>query len=154
MDDRSVVCDEANGDCGPVTAATGDPWWFVGDVTVPPLHQGQEADAELTPLRGEVILEALGALAVAHAFEDAFGNEAAESIGEDVAGDAKAPKQLVEAVVPEHDVTNDEQRPPVADDLERASDGADLAPVVALQHGAQASRITCVKQVTTVQLLA
>src|SRR5262249_26115870 len=71
-DRRSVAGDKADGDRRTVAASTGDPRRLVGDVAVSPLHQREEADTELSPLLREVVLEALGALAVADPIEDAF----------------------------------------------------------------------------------
>ncbi len=42
--------------------------------------------------------------------------------------------EVLEALQPEHSVTQDEQRPPLSHDLEGAGDRADLIRIVALQH--------------------
>ena len=115
--------------------------------------------AQLAAFLCQAVLEARGALAVGNAFEDSFGDEAVEAVGEDVAGDAEGREQLIEAVVAEHDVPNEQQRPSVADQFQRPSDGAHLALVVALQHHREPSRtyllhashlckVPCVTQVT------
>src|SRR5207247_3955754 len=85
-------------------------------------------------LVGEPVLEALGPLAVADPLQDSFLDEPVEPIGEDVAGDAEALLELLEAAQAQEAVADDQERPALADDLERAGDGAVLALVVAPQH--------------------
>ena len=51
-----------------------------------------------------------------------------------VARDAEIRLQLVEAAHAEEDVADDQQRPALADDLERAGDRADLVVVVVAEH--------------------
>ncbi len=52
--------------------------------------------------------------------EDSFVDKAIEPIGEDVACDAEAVVELVEAAQAEEGVPDDQQRPALADQLERA----------------------------------
>src|SRR5262249_36544013 len=117
-----------------VAPSTRDPGRLVRDVVVAPLHQRDNANAELAPFLRQVVLEALGVLAVANPLEDALADEAGQPVGEDGAGHPKAREQLIEAVVAKQDVTEDEQRPAVTHHFERAGYGADLRLVVAPQH--------------------
>jgi hypothetical protein len=48
---------------------------------------------------------------------------------------------LVEAATSQEDVSDDQERPPLADDLERASDRAVLALVVAFEHAVRLTEI-------------
>jgi squalene cyclase len=73
-------------------------------------------------------------LAVADAFEDSLFDKPVEPVGEDVAGNPKALLELVEAAQAQEGVTNDQERPALADDLERACNRAVLAFVVPFQH--------------------
>ena len=86
------------------------------------------------PFGVSAVLVSLGPLAVADALEDALVDEPAEAVGEDVARDAEALLELVEAAAAEEGVADDQERPALADDLERPRDRAVLAVVVALQH--------------------
>src|SRR5262249_4946709 len=71
-DRRSVGRQHPNGNGGPVAPAPREPRRLVGDVPVSPLHQREQAETELASFLGEVVFEALGALAVAHAVENAL----------------------------------------------------------------------------------
>ena len=115
-------------------------------MTVAPLHEGKQRYAELAALASQSVLEAFRPLAVANAVEDALGHESIEAVCEDVAGHSESVLQLVEPVVPESDVANDQQRPAVADELERACDRADLPFIGALEHEIERTAVTCVKQ--------
>ena len=74
------------------------------------------------------------ALLVEPALEHALLHEAREPRLEHVAGDAEVRLDLVEAAQPEHHVAHDQQRPALADDLERAGDAAHLSAVVVAKH--------------------
>src|SRR5919198_4359748 len=129
-DDGSVFGDDADRHWGAVAAAPGDPRWLLGDVAIAPLHQRQERDAQLAALLGEVVLEPLGPFAIADALDDPLVDESMQPIGQHVAGDAQAVEQLVETAEAENEVANDEQRPAVANELERAGNRAHLPFVV------------------------
>jgi hypothetical protein len=104
-------------------------------VAVAPLHERDDRRPEVDALLAEAVLEALGALLVAPALEQALLGQALEAIGQDVAGDAEAALEVVEAADAQEGVADDEQRPAVAEDLEGAGDGAVLVVVRAGQHG-------------------
>jgi hypothetical protein len=63
-------------------------------------------------------------------FEHPFGHEAVESVGQHGAGDVEVDQKVVEAAYAEKAVADDEDRPALADELERASDRAVLELVV------------------------
>ncbi len=128
-DDGPVLGDEADRDAGSVAASARDPRWLVGEVAVTPLHQRKQDEAEFAALLGEPVFESLGSLVVGDALEHALGDEAVQAVGEHVARDPEAVEELVEATMAENDVADDQQRPTVADHLERASDRTDLAVV-------------------------
>src|SRR5581483_5236678 len=101
----------------------------------------EQRDPQLGALLGQPVLEAGRPLAVADALEDARGDEPVEAIREDVARDAEAREQLVETTAAECDVADDQQRPAVADELERPGDRAVLAFVRALQHASTVAHL-------------
>jgi hypothetical protein len=103
-------------------------------VLVAPLSETGEGDVEVTPLSREPVLEPLRALAVAHLLQDALLHQAVQAVGENVTGDAEALLELVEAAEPEERVADNQQRPALADDLERPGDRAVLALVVAVEQ--------------------
>jgi len=92
-------------------------------VAFSPLSQGEDDWEEVAADVGEHVLLAAarwcGALG-----EEPVSGELAEAIGEDVAGDAGASLELGERSCPVHRVADDEKAPPVADEVERAGDGA------------------------------
>ena len=51
----------------------------------------------------------------------------------------------------EEDVADDQERPALADDLERPGDRAVLSFVVAFQHGSSVAPLSCVKQLYLLQ---
>jgi hypothetical protein len=89
-------------------------------VLVPPLPQACECDVELAAFVGHPVLVALGPLAVADALQDPLLDEAVQPVGEDVAGDPEALLELLEAAQAKEAVADDQERPGLADDLERA----------------------------------
>ena len=77
---------------------------------------------EVKPLVGEVVLVAAGALLTGEPFEDALVDEVVEARGEDVRRRADATFEVLEASGAVERLTDDEARPPVPDDGERARD--------------------------------
>jgi hypothetical protein len=77
---------------------------------------------------GQEVFAAAGA--VLASFEHPFGDKAIESVGQHCAGDVEVGQKIVEASHPEKAVPDDEDRPALADELERASDRAVLELVV------------------------
>src|SRR5215211_910073 len=117
-----------------VRLAAQESGWLLVQVLVPPLPQTAEGDVEVAALGGESVLVAGRSLAVGDALEHALADEPVQPVGEDVAGDPQALLELVEAANPEEHVADDQQRPALADDLQRPRDRAVLAFVVPLQH--------------------
>src|SRR2546421_7230211 len=81
---------------------------------------------------GQEVFVAAGA--VLASFEHPFGDEAVESVGQHCAGDVEVGQKIVEAAYAEKAVADDEDRPALADELERASDRAGLELVVLPQR--------------------
>jgi hypothetical protein len=79
-----------------------------------------------------------------HSLQDPFLYQPVEPVGEDVPRDSKALLELVETAEAEEDVADDEERPALANDLERPRDRAVLALVAALQHAVNCSRVSCI----------
>ena len=88
-------------------------------VAVAPLQQGHHDRPQIEALLGQPVLEARGALLVGHALEDALVDEAAEAVGEHVARDAEVALEVVEAAHAHERLAHDEDRPAVAEHLER-----------------------------------
>ena len=117
-----------------------------GGVAVAPGEQGDQRRPEVEPLLGEEVLVALRALLVGAPFEDVLVDQPLQPGGEHVAGDAEALLQLAEAPVAVHHVADDQQRPALADHLERLGDRADLAGIVVTQHECDLGTLGCFKQ--------
>jgi len=106
-----------------------------GVVTVAPLDHGHEHGNQIAALVGEKVLMADRAILVDAALEYAIVGEPAEAVGEHIAGDVEAGLEVAEAGDSgEEGIADDEQRPPVAGDLEGPSDRAVLIGVVTRQH--------------------
>jgi hypothetical protein len=103
------------------------------DVLVPPCPQGAEHGPQISALRGQLVLEALGALLVAAPLEDPVLDEPSEAVAEDRAREPEPRLEVGEAPDADGGLAQDQQRPAVADDLERRGDGAVLVGVGARQ---------------------
>ena len=88
------------------------------DPLVAPLTQRGEHWPQRTTLFGEDVVVAAAPLVVDAALEQARFHEGVETVGEDVARDAEPIDEVVEAAHTEEAVTQDQQRPPLTDDLE------------------------------------
>jgi len=110
-----------------------------GRVAVAPALQADEDRPEVAPLVREQILVAGGPFLVAATLEDALVAQPCEPVAEDVAGDAEARLELLEAPRPAEGVAQDEQRPAVPDDLQGPGDRAVLVVVGARQHEPQST---------------
>ena len=117
-------------------------------VLVAPLHQGDHHRPEVEALLGEEVLVALGALAVGAAFQDALVDHPLQAGGEHVPGDAERALHLRELAAAVEDLPHDEQRPALTDQLEAASDGADLSLVFVAQHECDLRTLGCITQLT------
>jgi hypothetical protein len=98
----------------------------LGVVPIAPLKQPHQGRPKVEALLRKPVLEALGTFLIAVALEHALVHESSEPVGQDVAGDAEALLELLEASHSEEGVADHEHRPAVAHQLERASDGAVL----------------------------
>ena len=104
------------------------------DVMVAPLEHRNQDGPEVDALLGEAVLEAGRALLVGALLENALVNEAGEAIGEDVAGHAEPVLELVKPAPAVEDVPDDQERPALAEDLERACNRAVLVLVFPVEH--------------------
>src|ERR687892_2000077 len=95
--DGRALGDEGGDDLLLVGLAAQQEWRLLAHVGVAPLPERGEGDAQVAAFVGEPVLVALGPLAVADTLEDSLLDEPVQPVGEDVAGDAKALLQLVEA---------------------------------------------------------
>src|SRR4051812_40516566 len=106
----------------------------LGVVLVAPADEPDEHGPEAPPLLRQPVLEALRALLVGHALEDALVDEAPQPGGQHVAGDPQRALEILEAPHAEERVAQHEQRPALADHLERARDRAGLVLVEPSEH--------------------
>jgi hypothetical protein len=97
-----------------------------GGVLVAPPHQGDEDRVEVDALLAEPVLEPGRVVLVPPPLEDAVLDEPPEAVGQDVAGRAGVPLELLEPPDPEERLPQHQHGPSFADDLERASHGAVL----------------------------
>src|SRR3546814_656861 len=95
---------------------------------VAPLHERHDHGEEANPLLGEAVLVAHGPLLVLHLLHDPLVHQAVQALGEDVAGDAEALGELLEAAGADEGRADDHRRPPVAEDVDGARHRA--VPVV------------------------
>src|SRR4051812_45030643 len=130
------VAREVRGDLAAALAVAHDARRALGRrvVAVAPLHQRDDRRPQVDALLAEAVLEALRALLVAMALEQSLVGQALEAVGQHIAGDAEVALEVVEAAHAEEGVADDEQRPPDAEHLEGAGDGAVLLIVRAGQH--------------------
>src|SRR6266852_3659627 len=117
-----------------VDLAAKDARRLFAQVFVAPLAKRGQRDVEVETLLRQLVLVPLRTLAVEDALEHAFVDQTVEPVSQNVAGDAQALLQLVEAAQAEQYVADDQQRPALADNLEGSRDRTILAFVVTVQH--------------------
>ena len=86
---------------------------------VAPLTDGGHHRPEVPTLVGQAVLVAQRTFGVRHLRQQTIGDEVVETAGEDVASDAQALLEVVEAAGAEARLTHDQQRPPVAERVDR-----------------------------------
>jgi hypothetical protein len=91
-------------------------------VPIAPAQQLDDHRPQIEPLGRQPVFVAHRPLLVGDLFENPLGHEAIEARGEHVAGDAEALLHLVEAPPAEEYVAQHEDRPALADELERPGD--------------------------------
>jgi hypothetical protein len=123
-----------------------------GGVAVAPVEQGDQGGPEVEPLLGQEVLVAIGALLVAASLEDVLVEQALQAGREHVAGDPERGLDLAEAAVAVEDVADDQQRPALADHLQRVGDRTELIRIVATEHDCDLRTHGCIKQPTRVGL--
>jgi hypothetical protein len=102
---------------------------------VAPAGERDDDGIEVAALLGETVLVARRPLLVGHALEDAVLGQLLQAIGEAMARGAEVGVEVLEAAHAEEGVAQDEERPAVADDRERAGDRAGDVPDVPPAHG-------------------
>ncbi len=88
-------------------------------VAFPPLAEGEQDGEEIAADVGEDVLQA-AARGRGLLGQDSVGGELAQAVGEDVAGDAGPLLELGEGPCAVHRVPDDQEAPPVTDEVERA----------------------------------
>src|SRR5262249_13975363 len=94
------------------------------DPLVGPLAQCGQHGQQRLALVGQAVFEAVPLAAHVHALEDPVIDEMLESGRENVLGDAEVALEVAEAPETEEGVADDEQGPPVPEDLEGLTDPA------------------------------
>src|SRR5262245_30850466 len=107
------------------------------DVAVAPLAERGDDRVQVRARLGQVVLEARRVLLVLPPLEDALLDQLLDARGEDVARGAGLALDLVEPVRAEEGLADHEQRPAIADDVQRSCDRADAGPVIHAQRLAQ-----------------
>ena len=92
-------------------------------MAVRPAHQPDDHRIEVERALGQAVLVPVGVGAVADAVEHPVGDELAQPVGEDVARDAEVALQLAVAADAEEPLAQDQERPAVAEDVDRELDG-------------------------------
>jgi hypothetical protein len=119
--DRGILEDRANGEgqpVGPVLVGTA----AAGHERYPPAGQCFEGGAEGFATVGQLVPR------VVVVGDHAFGLEQAQALRKEVDGDpGKAFAQVAETARPRREFPDDQQRPPIADDVEGSREGAELA---------------------------
>ena len=114
---------------------------------VTPPHHRHECWAEGTTLGRESILVAKRALLIRRLLDDFRFDEETETIGEQIPSDPEVFLDAREAPDPSEEITNNEQCPPVADEVERPLDRAIL--VWCQRHGPHPREVGCDMQLTS-----
>lgn len=91
-----------------------------GVVAVAPFDQHDQGWSEFASLLGEDVLRTAGALGVGNALQQPFIAHQLESVAEDVRRDPESLLELLESRRAEDGIAQDQQRPALTDDLERA----------------------------------
>jgi hypothetical protein len=97
---------------------------WVGQIPIAPLEQRNDHRIQVNPLASQVVLEAGRVFLVLAASEDVMVDESSQARSQNVAGDAKVFVELIEAMRAEEHLTYDQHAPGIAQDVERAGDGA------------------------------
>lgn len=105
-----------------------------GGMAIAPVHQRHEDRRQIAAGRREAILRAQRALLVRHLLENPVIHQSGQAIGEQVAGDAEVAVEVLETSDPPERVAQDQQRPTVADDIERRSDRTGLGGGIGRQR--------------------
>ena len=116
------------------------------DPLVAPLADGRHHREQGAALVGEAVVVATAGLVVGDAGEHVVVDERVEPGGEHVASDAEALGEVVEAGDAEEGVAQDQQRPPLADHLERLGHRAVHVGERDLLHTRHPTILGCVMQ--------
>src|SRR5690606_15058530 len=118
----------------------------LGHPLVAPLPEGHHHRPQGGALPGEHVDVPAARLVVAAALHDPGLAEGVQPVREDVAGDAETTLEVVEPGHAEQGVADDQERPPLADDLERAGDRAVHVRERSPAHSAQDRKKDCIMQ--------
>jgi acyl-CoA thioesterase len=135
-------------------------WLIAGteDPLITPLAQRRHHRPEGAAFVGEEVVVTPACVVIGNPFEDACVDECVEAGCQDVAGDAEAVDEVVEAADAEEAVAQDQQGPPFANDLQRLGDGAVHIGERCLAHGSivrelrdrtQPANISCMTELSS-----
>lgn len=119
-----------------------------GSPPIAPLPQRDDHGPQVAALFREHVVEARRALAVGDPFEHTLVDEMGQPLLEHVAGDAQAFLELVKSCHTHKGVPDDQQAPPLADDLEALADGAVHLTETGSLH--DSSLVSCITRLTQV----
>ena len=91
---------------------------------VPPLEEHDQHRPQIASFLGQLILPSRGVLLVRHSLEDSVYHEPPEAYGQYIARDPEALLKLVESAHASKRIPENQEGPPLAYDLEAASDRA------------------------------
>ena len=132
-------------------------WAIWRSPAVAPLPKCDDHWPEVAALFGQDIVEARGTLVVGNPLEHAFVDEMGEPSVEHVAGDAEAFLEFVETCDAQEGVADDQEAPPLTNDLQALADGAVHLPETRSLHDCESTQlreethlgsVSCLKQLT------
>jgi hypothetical protein len=106
----------------------------------------EQGGDQVEALLGEPVLVALGARLVDAGLQQTLGHQRVEPVRENVGRDSQVLLELAEAAKTVGDVAEDEGRPPLTDEVERAGDRARVAVEAGPLHAGES--IACVRRAT------
>ena len=94
----------------------------VGGPSITPPHESNERGGEVHTFWRQPVFEAGRTILVLHLVQNVMIDEAAEPIGQEITSDAEIIVELAEAVYASEDISQDQQSPTVANQIQRRLD--------------------------------
>lgn len=96
----------------------------VGSPTIAPAHECDESRRKIHTFGRQSVFVAVGPLLVLDLVQDVAFDQPGQPVGQQVASNPQVVLQLTEAMNASEDVTHDQQRPAITDEVERCFDRA------------------------------